>query len=71
MENMSEYRDGEDYIPIHSQVMKIKQEFEKIRHPSLKQAEMTRVFCKITRERERSPSPLGFAHRETPISVGN
>ncbi|KAJ9153050.1 hypothetical protein P3X46_026539 [Hevea brasiliensis] len=54
-------------VPIHSQVIKIKQEFDKIKHPSLKQTEMRRVICKITRDRSRSP--LGLAER--PISVGN
>ncbi|OAY29293.1 hypothetical protein MANES_15G133700v8 [Manihot esculenta] len=54
-------------VPIHSQVMKIRQEFEKIKHPSLKQTEMRHGIWKITRERSRSP--LGLAER--PISVGN
>ncbi|KDP38110.1 hypothetical protein JCGZ_04753 [Jatropha curcas] len=54
-------------VPIHNQVIKIKQEFEKIKHPSLKQTEMRRVICKISGERSRSP--LGLAER--PISVGN
>ncbi|WCJ33612.1 hypothetical protein M5689_014966 [Euphorbia peplus] len=70
--NTMKFTDGEEFymgFPIHSQVMKIKQEFEKIRHPSLEQAELSRVFCKISRERSRSP--LGFADRERPISVGN
>ena len=54
-------------VPIHSQVMKIKQEIEKINHPSLQQPEVRRVFRDITRQRSRSP--LGLADR--PISVGN
>ncbi|XP_015578945.1 uncharacterized protein LOC8277344 [Ricinus communis] len=52
---------GDVGIPIHSQVIKIKQEFEIIKHPSLKQAELRRVICKISRERSRSP--LGLAER--------
>ncbi|GMI87594.1 hypothetical protein HRI_002428700 [Hibiscus trionum] len=55
-------------LPIHSQVMKIKREFEKIKHPSLQQADMRRVLREITRQ--RSPSPLGLA-ADRPISVGN
>ena len=59
----------EKYIgaPIHSQVMKIKQEMEKISHPSLQQPEVRRVLRDITRQRSRSP--LGLADR--PISVAN
>ncbi|KAF8097251.1 hypothetical protein N665_0292s0030 [Sinapis alba] len=56
--------------PIHSQVVKIKKEFEKIHHPSLKQLEMPRVLRVITGTR-RSRSPLGFGERERLISVGN
>jgi hypothetical protein len=52
-------------VPVHSQVMKIKQEMEKIKHPSLQQAEMRRVLLRGFAGRERSPSPLG------PIPVGN
>ncbi|XVE74647.1 hypothetical protein DITRI_Ditri12bG0034100 [Diplodiscus trichospermus] len=59
--------DGYKGVPIHSQVMKIKQEFEKIKHPSLQQPEMRRVLREINRQRSRSP--LGLAER--PISVGN
>ncbi|OAY25306.1 uncharacterized protein LOC122722189 [Manihot esculenta] len=66
--NKSYHGDGEvGCLPIHSQVIKIKQEFKKIQHPGLKQTEMRRVIYKITRERSRSP--LGLAER--PISVGN
>ncbi|KAK8529183.1 hypothetical protein V6N13_102116 [Hibiscus sabdariffa] len=61
--------DGYKGVPIHSQVVKIKQEFEKIKHPSLQQPDMRRVLRDITRHRSRSPSPLGLAER--PISVGN
>ncbi|WRX13802.1 hypothetical protein QQP08_006289 [Theobroma cacao] len=67
--NISAIRDEAGYkgVPIHSQVMKIKQEFEKIKHPSLQQADMRRVLREITLQRSRSP--LGLAER--PISVGN
>ncbi|XP_019094203.1 PREDICTED: uncharacterized protein LOC109129829 [Camelina sativa] len=56
--------------PIHSQVVKIKREFEKIQHPSLRQAEMPRVLRESVSPR-RSRSPLGLGERERPISVGN
>ncbi|KAJ0247514.1 hypothetical protein HA466_0159640 [Hirschfeldia incana] len=65
--------DGHDCIcvpPIHSQVVKIKKEFEKIHHPSLRQPEMPRVLREITGPR-RSRSPLGLGERERPISMGN
>ncbi|XWS34441.1 hypothetical protein CRYUN_Cryun21dG0038900 [Craigia yunnanensis] len=67
--NNAAIRDEDGYkgVPIHSQVMKIKQEFEKIKHPSLQQPDMRRVFREITRQ--RSQSPLGLAER--PISVWN
>ncbi|XP_021910025.1 uncharacterized protein LOC110823846 [Carica papaya] len=55
---------GEKGILIHSQVMKIKREFEKIKHPSLQQTEIRRVLLPDI-NRQRSPSPLGS------ISVGN
>ncbi|KAK9276933.1 hypothetical protein L1049_006471 [Liquidambar formosana] len=58
--------DGYLGLPIHSQVRKIKQEFEKIKHPSLQQPEMRRVLRDNNR-RQRSRSPLGLAER--PISV--
>ncbi|KAL6351046.1 hypothetical protein AAG906_031632 [Vitis piasezkii] len=45
----------------------IKQEMEKISHPSLQQPEVRRVLRDITRQRSRSP--LGLADR--PISVAN
>ncbi|KAE8076358.1 hypothetical protein FH972_015015 [Carpinus fangiana] len=60
--------DGYRGVPVHSQVMKIKQEIEKIKHPSLQQAEMRRVLLRGF-ARERSPSPLGLTER--PIPVGN
>ncbi|KAE8730076.1 hypothetical protein F3Y22_tig00003041pilonHSYRG00762 [Hibiscus syriacus] len=68
-ENKSVTRDEDEYkgVPIHSQVMKIKQEFEKIKHPSLQKPDMRRVVREISRQRSRSP--LGLAKR--PISVGN
>ncbi|MFQ6654920.1 hypothetical protein Gotur_025699 [Gossypium turneri] len=67
--NNAVIRDEDEYkgVPIHSQVMKIKKEFEKIKHPSLQQPDMRRVLREITRQRSRSP--LGLAER--PISVGN
>ncbi|GMJ13373.1 hypothetical protein like AT1G67920 [Hibiscus trionum] len=69
--NNSDIRDDDGYegVPIHSQVMKIKREFEKIKHPSLHQPDMRRVHREIIGQRSRSRSPLGLA--ETPISVGN
>ncbi|KAH7516283.1 hypothetical protein FEM48_Zijuj10G0118900 [Ziziphus jujuba var. spinosa] len=68
--NMGNGEDGHVVVgvPVHSQVMKIKQEFEKIRHPSLQQPEMRRVLLRDF-NRQRSRSPLGLAER--PISVGN
>ncbi|XP_016706592.2 uncharacterized protein [Gossypium hirsutum] len=67
--NKAAIRDEDGYkgVPIHSQVMKIKREFEKIKHPSLQQADMRRVLREITRQRSRSP--LGLAER--PIAVGH
>ncbi|XWS69382.1 hypothetical protein CRYUN_Cryun04dG0174400 [Craigia yunnanensis] len=67
--NNADIRDEDGYkgAPIHSQVIKIKQEFEKIKHPSLQQPDMRRVLREISRHRSRSP--LGLAER--PISVGN
>ncbi|XP_018469207.1 uncharacterized protein LOC108840900 [Raphanus sativus] len=58
--------DGHDCVlPIHSQVVKIKKEFEKIHQP-----EMPRVLREITSPR-RSRSPLGLGERDRPIFVGN
>ncbi|KAE8719251.1 hypothetical protein F3Y22_tig00109972pilonHSYRG00328 [Hibiscus syriacus] len=68
--NRAATRDGDGHskgVPVHSQVMKIKKEFEKIKHPSLQEADTRRVLREITRQRSRSP--LGLAER--PISVGN
>ncbi|KAB5538044.1 hypothetical protein DKX38_015577 [Salix brachista] len=49
-------------FPIHSQVIRIKQEFEKTMHPSLQQLEKRRVIrCRI--DRQQSRSPLGLAER--------
>lgn len=53
-------------VPVHLQVIKIKQEIEKIMHPSLQEPEMRRVLLGGF-TRQRSPSPLGLAER--PISV--
>ncbi|KAB5544868.1 hypothetical protein DKX38_012980 [Salix brachista] len=53
-------------FPIHSQVIKIRREFEKVKHPSLQQLEMRGVVkCRISRQRSRST--LGLAER--PISM--
>ncbi|CAH8349803.1 unnamed protein product [Eruca vesicaria subsp. sativa] len=69
--NANHEDDGRDCVPpIHSQVVKIKKEFEKIQHPSLRQLKMTRVIREITSPR-RSRSPLGLGERERPISVRN
>ncbi|KAK7320073.1 hypothetical protein RJT34_04804 [Clitoria ternatea] len=54
-------------LAVHSQVIKIKQETEKIKHPSL-QIHMRRVFLRDV-TRLRSPSPLGLD--DTVILVGN
>ncbi|KAJ6726210.1 hypothetical protein OIU79_004386 [Salix purpurea] len=52
-------------FPIHSQVIKIRREFEKVKQPSLQQLEARGVVkCRISRQRSRSP--LGLAER--PIS---
>ncbi|XP_021821168.1 uncharacterized protein LOC110762790 [Prunus avium] len=50
-------------VPIHSQVMKIKQEFEKIKHPSLEQPAELRLRRVLLRHitHQRSRSPLGLA----------
>ncbi|KAF8090870.1 hypothetical protein N665_0462s0007 [Sinapis alba] len=57
---------GECVLPVHSQVVKIKKEFEKIH-----QLEMLRVLRQITGPR-RSRSPLGLGQRDNiPIIVGN
>ncbi|XP_042502275.1 uncharacterized protein LOC122079671 [Macadamia integrifolia] len=55
-------------IPIHSQVRKIKQEYEKIKKdPSPPQLEIRPVVKEITRQPSRSP--LGRVGQ--PISVGD
>ena len=59
---------GNEDGPKHSQVVKIKREFEKISQPSLHQPEMRRVLSEIKRS-QRSRSPLGLGERS--ISVGN
>ncbi|XP_062110193.1 uncharacterized protein LOC133822013 [Humulus lupulus] len=60
-------------IPIHSQVVKIKKEIEKIRHPSLQESDMRRILLlrnACTRLQQHTRSPLGLAER--PLSlVGN
>ncbi|WOH13282.1 hypothetical protein DCAR_0832791 [Daucus carota subsp. sativus] len=60
-------------VAVHSQVRKIKQEMEKIKHPSLEQDGVKEfllrpVLREIKRQQGRSRSPLGIAQR--PISVG-
>ncbi|XP_052205762.1 uncharacterized protein LOC127810364 [Diospyros lotus] len=60
-------------VAIHSQVIKIKQEMEKIGHLALQQSEIRLALREITqqqqkRQRQRSRSPLGLGER--PISVG-
>ncbi|KFK44511.1 hypothetical protein AALP_AA1G266200 [Arabis alpina] len=57
--------------PIHSQVVKIKKEFEKIQHPSLRQPEMPRMMLREIIGPRRSRSPLGVGERERQITVGN
>ncbi|EOA37701.1 hypothetical protein CARUB_v10012415mg [Capsella rubella] len=72
MDNKANHGDDrhESVPPIHSQVVKIKREFEKIQHPSLRQPEMPRVRREIVSP-QRSRSPLGLGERERPIPVGN
>ena len=71
--NNSRGRDGDGDrgcvgFPAHSQVIKIRQEFEKIKHTSPQQLEKRGVIrCRIYRQRSRSP--LGLVER--PIPVGN
>ncbi|XP_027344131.1 uncharacterized protein LOC113856500 [Abrus precatorius] len=68
-EKQTSIRGGEGLmgLAVHSQVIKIKQEIERIKHPSL-QLHMRRVFLRdVTRLRSRSP--LGLAERA--ILVGN
>ncbi|EXC16431.1 hypothetical protein L484_004442 [Morus notabilis] len=74
--NMNDNKSAEDGflgVPIiHSQVMKIKQEIEKIKHPSLQQQEMRRVLLRAHALPQRSRSPLGLVdQRERSISVHN
>ncbi|KAL0705288.1 hypothetical protein Bca4012_071713 [Brassica carinata] len=59
--------EGGDYVlPVHSQVVKIKKEFEKIHQP-----EMLRVLRQITGP-QHSRSPLGLGQRDRrPITAGN
>lgn len=59
-------------VAVHSQVRKIRQEMEKLKHPLLQQPEVRPVLGEIS-SLQRSRSPLGIAERERerPISVGN
>ncbi|KAF7827573.1 uncharacterized protein G2W53_018737 [Senna tora] len=72
----SRERGDEDHavgIPIHTQVMKIKQETEKLKQPSLQQPDADmRVRRLLLRDisRHRSRSPLGLSSERT-ILVGN
>ncbi|KAJ1437880.1 hypothetical protein SESBI_03305 [Sesbania bispinosa] len=61
--------DGEAYVglAVHSRVIKIKQEIEKIKQPSL-ELHMRRVLLRDVK-RLRSRSPLGLAERA--ILVGH
>ncbi|PSR91043.1 Cadherin-86C like [Actinidia chinensis var. chinensis] len=54
-------------VAVHSQVRKIRQEMEKIKHPTLEEREMRPTLHEITRQWQRPRSPLGLAER--PISV--
>lgn len=56
-------------VAIHSQVRKIRQEMEKINHPSVDQPEPRPVVLHQITGQRRSRSPLGIVQR--PISVGN
>lgn len=61
-EEEDDHHDRDVGFPIHSQVMKIKQEIEKLKQPSLQQGDMRRLLLRnITRQRSRSP--LGFSER--------
>ncbi|TKY60975.1 hypothetical protein E2542_SST18080 [Spatholobus suberectus] len=57
----NEKREGYMGFAVHSQVIKIKQEIEKIKHPSL-HLHMRRVLLRDV-NRLRSRSPLGLAER--------
>ncbi|KAJ9141569.1 hypothetical protein P3X46_032092 [Hevea brasiliensis] len=56
-------------FPVHSQVIKIKQESNKIVDSSPEQFEMRPVLRDITGGRHLSRSPLGLTTR--PVSVGD
>ncbi|XP_022146403.1 uncharacterized protein LOC111015628 [Momordica charantia] len=72
MEKTAGDGDSDAQVPVHIQVVKIKREIEKIKHPSLQQSEMTThlLLRGISISKSRSRSPLGLA-AERPISVGN
>ncbi|MCE7766620.1 hypothetical protein GQL56_28750 [Pseudomonas putida] len=63
--------EGDMGVIVHSQVRKIRQEMEKIKHPSLQQTEVRPISVEIKgkQQQQRSRSPLGLAQR--PISVGS
>lgn len=59
-----------DVVAIHSQVRKIKQEFQKTMHlAALEQPDVRSVLGESSRKLKRSRSPLGISNR--PISVSN
>ncbi|CAF2190255.1 uncharacterized protein BNAA07G26700D [Brassica napus] len=66
MEMKNKPNNGNEDGPKHSQVVKIKKEFEKISQPSLQQPEMRRVLAE-TKRRQRSRSPLGLGERSIPV----
>ncbi|KAI9074982.1 hypothetical protein K1719_043032 [Acacia pycnantha] len=68
--NQSRREGSDEYmgVAIHSQVMKIKQEIEKIKHPSLQHVEIRHISVRdFSRQRSRSRSPLGLSNRAIPV----
>ncbi|KAG7032562.1 hypothetical protein SDJN02_06611, partial [Cucurbita argyrosperma subsp. argyrosperma] len=74
MENSTAVADAglDSQAPVHIQVVKIKREIEKIKHPSLQQSEMSThlLLRDMSISKPRPRSPLGLA-AERSISVGN
>ncbi|KAL1365871.1 hypothetical protein HN51_013825 [Arachis hypogaea] len=59
-------------LGVHSQVIKIKKETEKIKHPSLQHLQHMRRVLNIREvNRLRSRSPLGLPHPARPFLLGN
>ncbi|GJW50332.1 hypothetical protein Tco_0091683 [Tanacetum coccineum] len=59
-----------DVVAIHSQVRKIKQEFEKTMHlAALEQPEIRSVLRESSRKLKRSRSPLGISNRPIYVDV--